>query len=38
MPVITIRLGKGRAIEKKRELAAAFTKAAAEILDVRRNG
>jgi 4-oxalocrotonate tautomerase len=35
MPVITIRLGKGRAIEKKRALAAAFTKAAAEILDVR---
>jgi 4-oxalocrotonate tautomerase len=35
MPVITIRLGKGHAIEKKRALAAAFTKAAAEILDVR---
>ncbi len=35
MPVITIRLGKGRAIEKKRALAAAFTKAATEILDVR---
>ncbi len=35
MPVITIRLAKGRPIETKRALAEAFTKAAADILDVR---
>ena len=36
MPVITIRLGKGRPIEKKRALAEAVTNAVAETLDVRR--
>jgi 4-oxalocrotonate tautomerase len=36
MPVITIRLGKGRPIEKNRALAEAVTKAAVETLEVRR--
>lgn len=36
MPVITIRLGKGRPIEKKRALAEAVTSAVAETLDVPR--
>ncbi len=36
MPVITIRLGKGRPIEKKRALADAVTNAVAETLDVPR--
>jgi 4-oxalocrotonate tautomerase len=36
MPVITIRIGKGRPIEKKRALAEAVTNAVAETLDVRR--
>jgi len=36
MPVITIRLGKGRPIEKKRALAEAATSAVAEALDVCR--
>jgi len=35
MPVITIRIGKGRPIEKKRALVNAVTKAVAETLDVR---
>jgi 4-oxalocrotonate tautomerase len=34
MPVITIKLAKGRPVETKRALAAAFTKAAADILSV----
>ncbi len=37
MPVITIRLGKGRPIEKKRALAEAVTNAVAETLNVRRD-
>lgn len=36
MPVTTIRLGKGRPIEKKQALAEAITSAVVEILDVRR--
>jgi 4-oxalocrotonate tautomerase len=36
MPVIAIRLGKGRPIDKKRGLAEAVTNAIAETLDVRR--
>jgi 4-oxalocrotonate tautomerase len=36
MPVITIRLGKGRPIEKKRALAEAVTNAVAGTLDLRR--
>ncbi|GEO80576.1 hypothetical protein ROR02_07070 [Pararhodospirillum oryzae] len=35
MPVITIRIGKGRPIEKKRAVAEAVTKAVVETLDVR---
>jgi 4-oxalocrotonate tautomerase len=35
MPVITIRIGKGRPIDKKRAVAEAVTKAVAETLDVR---
>lgn len=35
MPVITIRIGNGRPIEKKRAVAEAATKAVAETLDVR---
>ncbi|QGM98488.1 tautomerase family protein [Methylocystis parvus] len=35
MPVITIRIGKGRPIEKKRALAEAVTKAVVEMLDVQ---
>ena len=35
MPVITIRIGKGRPIDKKRAVAEAITKAVAETLDVR---
>ena len=35
MPVITIRLGKGRPIETKRALAEAVTKAVVDTLDVR---
>ena len=35
MPVITIRIGKGRSIEKKRILVSAVTKVIAETLDVQ---
>jgi len=35
MPVITIRIGKGRSIEKKRALANGITKIVAETLDVK---
>lgn len=35
MPVITIRIGKGRPIEKKRAMTEAVTKAVVETLDVR---
>lgn len=35
MPVITIRIGKGRPIEKKRALAEAVTKAVVEMLDAQ---
>ncbi len=35
MPVVTIRIAKGRPVERKRALAAAVTKAVAETLDVR---
>ena len=35
MPVITIRIGKGRPIEQKRALAAAVTQAVVDNLDVR---
>jgi len=35
MPVITIKIAKGRPIEKKRALASAVTKVVAETLDVR---
>jgi 4-oxalocrotonate tautomerase len=35
MPVITIRIGKGRPIGKKRAVAEAVTKVVAETLDVR---
>ncbi|MFG1394394.1 tautomerase family protein [Xanthobacter agilis] len=34
MPVITVRIGKGRPIETKRALVAALTQAVAETLDV----
>ena len=36
MPVIAIRLGKGRPIDKKRVLAQVVTNVVAETLDVRR--
>lgn len=36
MPVITVKLGKGRPMEAKRALAEAITDAVAETLDVRR--
>jgi 4-oxalocrotonate tautomerase len=35
VPVITIRIGKGRPIEKKRALAEAVTKAVVEMLDAQ---
>ncbi len=35
MPVITVRIAKGRPIEKKRALAEAVTKAVADTLGVR---
>jgi 4-oxalocrotonate tautomerase len=35
MPVITIRIGKGRPTEMKRAVAEAVTKVVAETLDVR---
>ncbi|SEH67220.1 tautomerase family protein [Magnetospirillum fulvum] len=35
MPVITIRIGKGRPIDKKRAVVEAVTKAVAETLDVK---
>lgn len=35
MPVITVRIAKGRPVEKKRALAEAVTKAAVEVLDVK---
>jgi len=35
MPVITIRIGKGRPIDKKRAVVEAVTKAVAETLDVQ---
>ena len=34
MPVVTIRIAKGRPVERKRALAASVTKAVAETLDV----
>lgn len=34
MPVVTIRISKGRPIDKKRAVATAVTKAVAETLDV----
>jgi 4-oxalocrotonate tautomerase len=35
MPVVTLRIAKGRPIEKKRAVAEAITKAVVETLDVR---
>lgn len=35
MPVITIKIGKGRSIEKKRALVEAMTKVVVETLDVK---
>lgn len=34
MPIITVRIAKGRSVEKKRSLVEALTRAAAPILDV----
>ena len=35
MPVVTVRIAKGRPVEKKRALAKAVTDAVAESLDVK---
>ncbi len=35
MPVITVRIAKGRSLETKRRMARAVTKAVAETLDVK---
>jgi 4-oxalocrotonate tautomerase len=35
MPVVTVRIAKGRPVEKKRALAKAVTDVVAEILDVK---
>ncbi len=35
MPVITVRIAKGRSTEKKRALAAAMTRVVGETLDVK---
>jgi 4-oxalocrotonate tautomerase len=35
MPVITVRIAKGRSLETKRRMAEAVTKAVAETLDVK---
>lgn len=36
MPIISIKLAKGRSVDQKRELAQAVTDAVAEKLDVKR--
>ncbi len=35
MPIITVKIGKGRTVEKKRELVEALTKVAVEKLDAK---
>lgn len=35
MPIITIKLARGRSIERKRELVKAFTEAAVRVLEVQ---
>ena len=35
MPIITVKMGKGRTVEKKRALVGALTKLAVDMLDVK---